>query len=63
MERLHGGELEAFDLRGGAALAVAALGATGESVITGLHHVLRGYADIARDLTALGADAEILEKK
>ncbi len=63
VERLHGGELEAFDLRGGAALAVAALGATGESVITGLHHVLRGYADIARDLTALGADAEILEKK
>ena len=63
VERLHGGELEAHDLRGGAALAVAALGAEGESGITGLHHVFRGYADIARDLTTLGADAEISEKK
>ncbi len=63
VDRLHAAELEAFDLRGGAALAVAALGAQGESVITGLHHVLRGYADIAGDLTALGAQAEILEKK
>lgn len=63
VESLRGGELEAHDLRGGAALAVAALGAAGESLVTGLHHVLRGYADIAGDLTALGADAEILEKK
>ena len=55
VERLHGARLEATDLRGGAALAVAALGAEGESVITHLHHIDRGYADLAGDLAALGA--------
>ena len=41
--RLHGGAVRAADLRGGAALVVAALGAEGETVITGLHHLDRGY--------------------
>lgn len=59
--QLRGGALEAFDLRGGAALAVAALGAEGESEITGLHHIRRGYARIAQDLTDLGAQAEIID--
>ena len=44
----------ATDLRGGAALAAAALGAEGESVITDLHHIDRGYADLAGDLAAAG---------
>lgn len=63
VERLHAGDVAAFDLRGGAALAVAALGAEGESAITGLHHIRRGYAQLDKDLTALGASARILEKK
>lgn len=53
--RLHGTELRAADLRGGAALAVAALGAEGESRITGLEHVERGYQALDRDLRSLGA--------
>ncbi|MBQ4320614.1 MAG: UDP-N-acetylglucosamine 1-carboxyvinyltransferase [Oscillospiraceae bacterium] len=53
---LHGAPVEASDLRGGAALAVAALGAEGKSEITGLQHVLRGYEDIASDLRKLGAE-------
>ena len=40
----------------GAALVVAARGAEGDSRVTGLAHIRRGYADLARDLRALGAD-------
>ena len=53
---LHGAQVQATDLRGGAALVVAALGAEGESRITGLHHIDRGYQDLVGDLTLLGAD-------
>lgn len=54
--RLHGSSVSATDLRGGAALAVAALGAEGETVLTGLHHIDRGYESLERDLSALGAE-------
>lgn len=63
VERLHAAALEAHDLRGGAALAVAALGAEGESAITGLCHIRRGYADLVGDLTALNAKAYLTEKE
>ena len=59
VHRLHGAPVEAGDLRGGGALAVAALGARGETRLTGLHHVLRGYASLPQDLRALGAQIEI----
>lgn len=62
VEELHGARLEAFDLRGGAALAVAAVGAKGTSEIGGLHHIRRGYARLEQDLRALGARADIIEK-
>jgi len=55
VEKLSGARVRSTDLRGGAALAVAALGAEGESVVSGLRHIDRGYEDLARDLTALGA--------
>lgn len=57
VERLHGAEVRAADLRGGAALAVAALAAEGETVIHGLSHVDRGYEGLAETLALLGADA------
>lgn len=53
--RLHGASVEATDLRGGAALVAAALSASGETEITGLGHLLRGYEDIVGKLRALGA--------
>lgn len=56
VERLRGATVEAHDLRGGGALCVAALGAEGVSRITGLHHIRRGYASLAEDLEALGAE-------
>jgi len=53
---LSGAQLSATDLRAGAALILAALAAEGESEITGVHHIDRGYVDIAGKLAALGAD-------
>jgi UDP-N-acetylglucosamine 1-carboxyvinyltransferase len=55
VERLAGAGVSATDLRGGAALCVAALGADGLSHVSEITHIDRGYEDIARDLRALGA--------
>ena len=57
VERLRGAAVEATDLRGGAAMVVAALSAEGESRISAVHHIQRGYADILGDLRQLGARA------
>ncbi|MBE5882180.1 MAG: UDP-N-acetylglucosamine 1-carboxyvinyltransferase [Lachnospiraceae bacterium] len=54
--KLRGAQLRACELRGGAALVIAALAADGESVIEGCHFIDRGYENIARDLRCLGAD-------
>ena len=62
-ERLVGAKLTACDLRAGAALVVAALGAEGESRIYGIEHILRGYEDIQKDLNKLGADIEWIEEE
>lgn len=53
---LRGAELVAHDLRGGAALVVAALGAEGESKIGGLGYIDRGYEALEATLCSLGAD-------
>lgn len=58
VERLHGARVEASDLRGGGALAVAALGAAGTTVLSGLRHVDRGYEELEKMLCALGAQVE-----
>lgn len=52
---LRGANVTAKDLRGGAALAVAGLGARGLTRILDCHHIERGYEDICRDLKSLGA--------
>ncbi len=56
---LHGAEVWAEDLRGGAALMVAALAAEGESRIRGLEHILRGYEHPDRLLRSMGVFASI----
>ncbi|MBE6919192.1 MAG: UDP-N-acetylglucosamine 1-carboxyvinyltransferase [Ruminococcaceae bacterium] len=55
VEQLHGAQVNATDLRGGAALVVAGLQAQGTTRIGDIHHIRRGYADIVGDLTQLGA--------
>jgi UDP-N-acetylglucosamine 1-carboxyvinyltransferase len=52
---LTGAKVMATDLRAGAALVCAALCADGETEITGIHHVDRGYVNITGKLAALGA--------
>jgi UDP-N-acetylglucosamine 1-carboxyvinyltransferase len=52
---LRGAAVEAPDLRGGAALVLAALAASGTSVITHPEHIDRGYAAFTEILASLGA--------
>ena len=56
VEQYRGGEAEGGDLRGGAALVLAALGAEGVSEVLDLSHVDRGYADFSGKLRKLGAE-------
>lgn len=56
VSRLYGASVEATDLRGGASMVIAGLSADGESVITGLHHIDRGYENFEKALSCLGAD-------
>ncbi len=58
---LHGAIVAAPDLRGGAALIVAALTAEGETRIIETKHIMRGYEDIDRNLQALGINAKRVE--
>ena len=54
-KQLHGARVRSTDLRGGAALVVAALAAQGESRVEDLTHIDRGYEHFAEKLTGLGA--------
>ncbi|MBM2810533.1 MAG: murA1 [Chloroflexi bacterium] len=53
---LHGAEVSALDIRSGAAMVLAALAASGETVIRDPQHVDRGYEDLVDVLSSLGAD-------
>jgi len=55
VERLSGARVRAHDIRAGAALVIAGLGADGETIISDAHHVDRGYEDLAGKLSSVGA--------
>ncbi len=57
---LCGAHVRAMDLRGGAALTIAALGANGQSEISGVHYIERGYVNLDNILHQLGADIKKL---
>ena len=57
--RLHGASVRGTDLRGTAALVIAALSAQGVSQVHDLRYIRRGYDGLERDLAALGADIRI----
>ena len=57
---LKGTRVAAEDLRGGAALAVAALAADGTSFLDGYEHISRGYEDIRSDLAGAGARISLI---
>lgn len=54
--RLSGAPVRSTDLRGGAALVLAALAADGQTVVSDIHHIDRGYERFTDKLAALGAD-------
>lgn len=60
---LHNGVLEISDLRAGATLVLAALAASGESYLSGIEHIDRGYEDFEKRLKALGAKIKRVEKE
>ena len=56
VEHLTGAPIKAYDLRAGAAMIIAALAAWGESEITGVQYIERGYEAIVDKLRRIGAD-------
>ncbi|MCC7433168.1 MAG: UDP-N-acetylglucosamine 1-carboxyvinyltransferase [Methanoregulaceae archaeon] len=61
VDRLRGANVEASDLRAGAALVVAGLAAEGETVIRNVHFIDRGYENLEASLQNLGASIERVE--
>ncbi len=56
VDALSGCEVDACDIRAGAALVLAGLAARGRTVVTEAHHIHRGYERFVEKLQALGAD-------
>ena len=54
--QLSGAPVKAIDIRAGASLVVAALGAVGETVVSNIDHIDRGYDDLVGKLAAVGAN-------
>lgn len=60
--QLQGAQVKATDLRAGAALVIAGLMAQGNTEITNIEFILRGYSNIIEKLTSLGADIQLIEE-
>ncbi len=56
VKQLCGANVEAYELRGGAALVLAALSAEGRSTVSGIDYIDRGYEDIEGCLARCGAE-------
>jgi UDP-N-acetylglucosamine 1-carboxyvinyltransferase len=56
VEQLSGAPVQAPDLRGGAALVLAGLNAEGQSTVSDIGHIDRGYHDLVGKLKSIGAD-------
>lgn len=59
---LHGAEVAASDLRAGACLVIAGIMAEGETKVSNIEHILRGYDSFVEKLTQLGADIKMIEE-
>ena len=63
VDHLTAASVQAYDLRAGAAMVIAALAADGVSEVSNVHYIERGYEDIIGKLTALGAQIRRVEVK
>ena len=59
--KIHGAEVAMEDIRAGFGLAVAAVMATGDSLLSGIHHLERGYDNVLKKFRQLGADIEVTQ--
>jgi UDP-N-acetylglucosamine 1-carboxyvinyltransferase len=59
--QFSGAPVKASDLRAGAALVTAGLMADGQTEITNIEYILRGYSNIIEKLSDLGADITLIE--
>jgi UDP-N-acetylglucosamine 1-carboxyvinyltransferase len=58
VKSLKGADVTAWDLRGGAAMILAGLAAEGRTVVNDSKHIERGYEDIEKCLTGVGASIQ-----
>ena len=61
VEKLYGAPVKAHDLRAGAAMIIAGLVAEGETEISDIHHILRGYENIVDKFEKLGAKIDYVK--
>ncbi len=61
VDHLTAASVQAYDLRAGAAMVIAALAADGVSEVSNVHYIERGYEDIIGKLRGIGAKIESVE--
>ena len=61
VEHLNAASVQAYDLRAGAAMVIAALAAEGTSEVSNVHYIERGYEDIIEKLRSIDAQIESVE--
>ena len=61
VRKLSGANVEATDLRGGAALIIAGLSAKGVTIVDKADYILRGYENIEKKLKQIGANIEFIK--
>ena len=61
VDHLNAASVQAYDLRAGAAMVIAALAADGVSEVSNVHYIERGYEDIIGKLRSIGAKIESVE--
>ena len=62
VDHLTGAPVRACDLRAGAAMIIAGLAARGRTEVDHIYHIERGYEDIVRKLSAVGADIRLVHE-
>ena len=60
VDKLTGAPMQACDLRAGAAMVIAGLAAQGVTEIDHVYYIERGYEDIVRKLSGVGADIRVV---
>ena len=62
IKKLYGANVEATDLRGGAALVIAGLSAKGVTTVEKAEYILRGYEKLEKKQKKIGADIQFVER-